>query len=333
MKCWTKCFVIILLTTLTLGSASYIYVYEHYLKPGKAKIFRLLEPNLNYTGQQEDIHILQFYGSEARSAHVIMIDAGMEAQARERLVGYLKANHITHIDEIFITHPHKDHYSGLYVLLDSDISIGKIWMNMPDKQVCDKEIPWGCDYIDILRVTQLVRSRNIPMEELRHTHTNQHRVLYQDQNSTLTLLFASESELPGLGIMDINDLSLIMDLQVNGIRYLFTGDLNRPLSRYLAKTEHGLKVDVLKVPHHGTEGTAENEFFDQAAARIALVPSPTGLWCSDRSARIRNYFTSHGAEIYVSGYNGDMVFNQYKSGKLKINVEHPGFDPCAVRNN
>lgn len=329
MKCWIKGVLLICLTMLVTGSAGYYVVNDRYIRPGKVKIFRLLEPNLNYTAQQQDVHILQFYDAEGRSSRVIMIDTGMEAQARERLVSYLRDNQFLNIDEIFITHPHKDHYGGLYALIDSGISIGKVWMNLPDKLVCDREIPWGCDYSDLLNVIKTVKSRNVPVEELHHANVNQHRVLYQDRYSTLTLLFAGKSDVPGLGSVDINDLSLIMDLQVNGTRYLFTGDLNRPLSRYLARTEQGLKVDVLKVPHHGTEGTAHNEFFDKVAARVAIVPSPRDLWCSERSARIRNYFTDHGTEIYVSGFNGDMVFNHYANGKLKIRAEHGGYEICV----
>lgn len=292
--------------------------------------FRYRNPNLNYTNQQQDVHILQFRRSLLHDTYNILIDVGFTKQTREKLLDYLAVNEIYRIDEIFITHPHKDHYSGLYELIKFGIPIGKVWMNMPLKKNCDREIPWGCDYQDLVKLLTLMKEKQIPFTELYHADPKKPKILYQDEYNHLELLFASPPDNPQPGNVDINDLSLIMKLSTNGTTYLFTGDLNHNLSEYLKK-EPAFQADILKVPHHGTEGVASNNFFDRVAAKTAIVPSPQLLWCSKRSARIRNYFKEKKTKMYISGYHGDILIRHFKDKEYKIKTEVKPKEICGEK--
>ena len=290
--------------------------------------FRLLIPNFNYTNKQEDIHLLQFRNGLTQDSHNVMIDVAYTDQAKEKLIPWLKAKGVTQVDEIFITHPHVDHYGGLWTLLGSNIRIKKIWMNIPNKEICDKEIPWGCDYKEIMALMAAVKKKNIPVEPLLLDSVNQPKLLFQNENNSLELLYTSSPINPVLGPMDINDLSMIMKLTTNGTSYLFTGDLNAPLSKYLAANELNLKSDVLKAPHHGTEGVATNEFLDKVSPSVAFVPSPEWLWCSDRSKRYREYFNSHNIKAYISGIHGDLEIRHFDNAPYSLSVQLPDAIVC-----
>ena len=288
--------------------------------------FRYRIPNLNYTGQQEDIHILQFKKDSLAIPYNVLIDVGFAPQTKDKLLDYLAINEIYQLDEIYITHPHKDHYSGLYELIQFGIPIKKVWMNMPLKENCDREIPWGCDFEDLKKLLALMKEKGIEHSEMFQTNPKEPITLYSDSNNKLTLLFASPAISPQLGNMDINDLSMIMKLETNGTSYLFTGDLNKTLSEYL-KGENSFRANILKVPHHGTEGVASNEFFNTVNASIGIVPSPQGLWCSERSSRIRNYFRVTKSKMYISGFHGDILVRHFKNKKYKVISE---FEPERV---
>jgi len=290
--------------------------------------FRLLIPNFNYTAKQEDIHLLQFRKDNTQESYNIMIDVAFYDQAKERLLPWLKTQGVNRIDEIYITHPHQDHYGGLWTLLNSNIYIGKIWMNMPNKDICDKEIPWGCDYKELIRLTNAIKKKGITLLPLILETTNTPKPIFQNQNNLLELLYASPPINQTLGPMDINDLSMIMKLTTNGTSYLFTGDLNVPLSRMLAINENNLRSNVFKAAHHGTDGNATNEFIDKVQPEYALVPSPKNLWCSERSKRYRDYFSSHQIKTFVSGFHGDLVITHSSNGAMDIQAEYPNAEVC-----
>jgi competence protein ComEC len=119
------------------------------------------------------------------------------------------------------------------------------------------------------------------------------------------------------------DTSIIVRLAHGPTRALFTGDLNNRLGAYLAEKNFDVVADLLKAPHHGTEGLAPNEFFALVNPKALLVPSPTKLWFSLRSKRTREYFAERKIPTYVGGVHGHVTVVLTAAG-FTIQSEHPG---------
>lgn len=268
--------------------------------------------NVNYSPQQGDAHLIQ-----TRNGKNILIDTGHLDPARKALVPFLQSKGIKKIDTVFITHPHKDHYDGLLAVLESGIQIKDVYFNMPDKQVCDAEFPWGCDYEHILNYRKMLASNQVNILEAKAG-----MAFDLGLGSSLKILVAFDGVNTPVGRTDINDMSLIMLLKHGFNSALFTGDLNAKLGEYLAREGNDLKVDILKLPHHGTEGAAPDAFFASAAPKDVLVPSPSLLWCSPRSARMKNWVESRKIPTYVNGFSGSVVVNM-GFFSYKIETEHP----------
>ena len=201
------------------------------------------------TTNQADANLLVFGSGE-----IILIDAGETSYS---LAPQLKKLGIRHVDKILVSHPHKDHYRGILGLKDAGIAIGAVHMNMPPKNICDREIPWGCDYNDLLKLSEALRQNSISFLPSKPGD------LYADHEAfKLKVLYAHDGASPPVGDTDINDLSVILSLEVGRIKTLFTGDLNQKLGSYFATGgDENLKAQLLKVPHHGTESLAPNSFF------------------------------------------------------------------------
>jgi competence protein ComEC len=266
-----------------------------------------------------DAHILKFSNGK-----VYAIDAGDEGDnGGKKVVGYLMKNKISKIDKYFITHAHKDHYGGLIDLLNSSVQILEIYLNVPEKKICDQEQPWGCDYSHFMNLLQQIKDKGIKITSI---HTNDY--FNPNQTTELRVLFAHNGVDPPVGNTDINDTSIIMKLSNGTQSILFTGDLNQQVGNFLTRSSHELQADIIKVPHHGTESTVTNSFFNTVGAKIALVPSPTYLWMSERSRRIREYFHDNNTRVYVSGVDGDVSLLIWKD-KYQILANQP----IAERNS
>jgi competence protein ComEC len=253
--------------------------------------------NVNYSLQQGDAHLIQT--SKGKN---ILIDTGHLDPARKALVSFLQSKGIKQVDTVFITHPHKDHYDGLLAILESGIPIKDVYFNMPDKRACDAEIPWGCDFEHILNYKKMLASNKVNILEAKAG-----MVLDLGFASTLKILYAFDGVNTPVGGTDINDMSLIIKLKHGFNSALFTGDLNAKLGEYLAKEGKDLKADLLKLPHHGTEGAAPDAFFAVVFPKDVLVPSPALLWCSRRSARMKNWVESRNIPTYVNGFLGNIA--------------------------
>jgi len=266
--------------------------------------------NVNYSKQQADAHLLQF-----PDGRVIMIDVGHGTTAEKALIPWLEKNGIRTLDTIFITHPHKDHYGGLDALMAHGIAIKKIFFNLPDRDVCNREIPWGCDYPDVVAMRNKIVHYGA---QLKSAQAGLHYDMGTD--ITLDILYAFDAIHTPVGVTDINDMSLVMMLKAYEKRILFTGDLNKKIGSWLATHDADLKADILKVPHHGTESTVPNSFFEAVQAKVALVPAPLVLWLSKRSRRIREWFIKHDVPVFVNGEKGNIQVRVDCNG-VKITTE------------
>lgn len=248
-----------------------------------------------------DAHLLRLPGGIK-----VLIDAGKLGDAPGAVVRQLRAREITELDLVIISHFHIDHYGALPELIDAGIRIKRVAVNVPDPAAAEPEWPWGCNLDHVNQVLQKLRDHHIPYftpkigERLLEARTPRGTLV------SLDAVCLYDGLNTPIGRTDVNDTSMIVRLSHGPTRALFTGDLNHRLGAWLATSDFDLKADILKVPHHGTEGVAPNEFFDRVGAKAAIVPSPKALWESARSLRIRNYFYERGVPVYVSGLRGNV---------------------------
>ena len=76
------------------------------------------------------------------------------------------------------------------------------------------------------------------------------------------------SQYPG---KDGNDNSILTYLEVYGLRMLFMGDAGVNVEEALMEEYSKLRVDVLKIGHHGSSTSSSLAFLQQLDARIALI--------------------------------------------------------------
>jgi len=268
---------------------------------------------------QADCHLVEFPdGTKA------MIDAGEGNDARRPIAaGWLLSHGIKHVNLLVISHFHKDHYGRLRDFIEAGIKIDRVAVNVPvlGSPADSEHYQGGFDRADMDALLQFLSDRQIPYFTPKAGDRLIEVPLPNGQFAVLDVVCLYDGLHTPIGTTDTNDTSILLRLSDGPTRALFTGDLNWKLGSWLAQSNFDLAADILKAPHHGTEGAAPDTFFDRVHPKAVLVPSPKTLWLSIRSKRIRAYFSDHHIPAYVSGMDGDVVVIMKETG-FTVTSEH-----------
>jgi len=113
--------------------------------------------------------------------------------------------------------------------------------------------------------------------------------------------------------------------QWNHQKFLFTGDLEKEGEEKLIQDYPNLKVDVLKVGHHGSQTSTSDHFIQSIQVKTALISvgkkNHFGHPHKDSLQTLQKY----GAKIYMTKDSGALYYHWYPllglSEKLELTKE------------
>jgi competence protein ComEC len=116
---------------------------------------------------------------------------------------------------------------------------------------------------------------------------------------------------PGAGPTDSsesapNNASVVLVAEVAGVRVLLTGDVEPSAQAALARDLTGLRVDVLKVPHHGSRHQ-DVDWLTSLGARLALVSVGEGNDYGHPAPDLLAALSATGASVWRTDVSGDVV--------------------------
>lgn len=192
--------------------------------------------------------------------HTILIDTGgkvtfeqpdkwqqpsQKSNAENTLIPYLQAAGIGKIDQLILTHTDDDHV-GDFVKLADKIKI---------KEVCVSE----GELSNPSFIKKLKQANNIKVRLLK---MGDQLPIFDGHLQILSAGFTKKGD---------NNDSVITYGNFFGSRFLFTGDLEKEGESELLKAYPHLKVDVLKVGHHGSKSSSSVDFIQKIQPKLALI--------------------------------------------------------------
>jgi competence protein ComEC len=208
---------------------------------------KFLEVNFFDVGQGDAIFV------ETPTRHQILIDGGPSSKIIEKLAKEIPFWDRS-IDLIILTHPEKDHITGLLEVLKRykvenilwtgiirDIPEYKEWLNLIGKEKAN---------IKIAKAGQRISCKNCKWK--------------------IEVFYPFES-LEGEEFEDSNNTSIVSKLIFGNSSFLFTGDIYKDVEESLVLTSLDLNSKILKVAHHGSKTSSSEKFLEKVLPEIAVI--------------------------------------------------------------
>lgn len=96
-------------------------------------------------------------------------------------------------------------------------------------------------------------------------------VLQLGANVRLDVLAPPAKGIPGVALSDLNNHSLVLLLTAGSQRMLLTGDLEEEGIRWLLSQTDGPRANILKVPHHGSNSSWDENWYRAVGAEWAVI--------------------------------------------------------------
>lgn len=206
---------------------------------------RLLEVSFFDVGQGDSIFI------ETPEKHQILIDGGPNSTVLEKL-GKEMPFWDKKIDLIILTHPDSDHLIGLIEVLKNYEVANILWTGIESNNSARddwlKAVAGEKAEIFIARSGQKIKAGGIILE----------------------IIHPFES-LEGKTIKDVNDSSIVSRLVFKEVSFLFPGDIYKSVEKEIADKNDNLDSDVLKISHHGSKNSNDEDFIKKVSPEIGLI--------------------------------------------------------------
>jgi len=289
--------------------------------PATPKIFRRISADTTVTvldvGHGSATHIMLPGGKH------ILIDGGGPVSDRfnvgERLIApYLWQQRISRIDGIIITHPHADHFNGLFFII-KHFKPKTVWING------QSGIIPGYD-----QLLQLARQNGARIHICRPD-----TILYQSGLAAISCI-ANPLHTEMAGISDAhnddmsskpakyNDASLVLKLvhestaKYKEISFLFPGDISREEEdELLADNRKGLDADILLAPHHGSGTSGGWDFLKAVSPDYILISTGRPTDAQFPAMNVKKFCRRFGATLLTTVQDGTISF-AIRDGNLTV---------------
>ena len=203
-----------------------------------------------------------------------------------------------YIDLAVVTHPQLDHFGG-FIDIFKKYEIGAVIWNGREGTAA----AWP-------ELVKLIEEKNIRTIKLKEGD----KITYAD--NVFDVLSPNNTFLKS---KELNDTGLVMRLESEGIKALFTADIGQNIEDYLI-AKYDMDIDILKVGHHGSRFSSSTEFLGETTPVVSSVsvgaknryghPTKQAL-ASIASADSSIYRTDEDGTVHVEANNGKI--NIYQS--------------------
>ena len=221
---------------------------------------------------------------QAEDGASILIDGGPFSDSA---ITGLRAVGVSSIDLMIVTHAHSDHIKGIPAVIRADDI---------REAVLPPENP-ETDYVE--EITKALAGKGT-----RETKALDGQTYRVGKYLTVRIL-APDSEQEETD--DPNNLAVVALIEYKGLKILFPGDIESAAEKDLISDGQATKVDILKVPHHGSKDAGYYRFLKTVDPEIAVISVGAGNPYHHPAPSTVDKLKNLGAKVYRTDKNGSVT--------------------------
>jgi competence protein ComEC len=242
----------------------------------------------------------------------LLVDAGppLDGDARAHpVVRALRARGVERLDALILTHADADHFGGAEAVLSS-LSVARVLdpaLPVPKRGYADLlataarlEVPWSA-----ARAGRTFDVDGVTVS-----------VLHPSDSASAAALAAAGT----MGVLEANDLSVVVLVSWRGFRALLTGDAYVDVERALA-AEVG-DIHLLKVGHHGSDTSTDPLFLASAQPELALVSVGARNRYGHPAPAVLERLRAVGARVHRTDLEGTVRVIVRGDGTVRVRGGH-----------
>ena len=227
----------------------------------------------------------------------LLIDAGNREDA-SLITSYLLKQKVKKINVLVATHPHEDHIGGMAAVV-SNFEIGQIYMPKVSNTTTTFK-----------QLLLAIKAKNLKV-----TSAKAGVKLTLDSKIQCQMLAPNSVKYE-----DLNDYSPVFKLNYGKNSFLFTGDAARESEKEMLELGMDLKVDLLKIGHHGSNTSTTEKFLAAAAPVYAVISVGKDNDYGHPGSYTMKRLQKAGIKIYRTDQQGTII--AVSDGKsIKITTE------------
>ena len=241
----------------------------------------------------------------------ILIDCGSTSKknvGKYQIIPFLKYKAIGELDAIVLTHEDEDHLSGIMDILD-DMEKGGILV----KELVLPEVNNSCRGDNYHKLEDRAKELKIP-------------ILYINEGEKFSVgkaVFICINPAPNMKVEGANAYSTVLFMKYEGLTALFTGDVEEEGQENIKHVinqspELFRNLTILKVAHHGSKYTTDEEFLEMLSPKLALISCGKDNSYGHPHDEVLTRLENIGARVYRTDLSGEITINYGNSGRIRV---------------
>ncbi|QGQ47337.1 DNA internalization-related competence protein ComEC/Rec2 [Metabacillus sediminilitoris] len=216
---------------------------------------------------------------------------------------YLKSIGVTKLDALILTHGDMDHIGEALPIID---------------EIRIKELILPNGFVRGELEQNIIQSANEKMLKIKSVMAGD-IINFQD--------FSFYVLSPHVLTDSKNADSLVIWAELGGLKWLFTGDAEIESEKRFVQLYPSLKVDVLKVGHHGSKGSTSEQLLDKVRPEIALISAGYNNRYQHPHTEVLERLGNEKITVFRTDLHGGLLYQfKGKSGTFSI---HPPYDEVS----